>query len=174
MRASLPLAIGALAALALQLVLAPALSILGAMPDFVLVFVGVAAMLRPSDSVVTVGFGAGMVYDLVTGGTPGVMAALLAAAAFLASRASERLGNDTLSVALLITMMSSLLVEACYALFYVATADVSVVDALTMRALPCALYDCAVCLIALPLLGAFLSRTGPSHKAPDSSTIRLR
>lgn len=174
MRGSVLLFLAGLASLALQLILTPSISIFGAMPDFVLVFVGVAAMFRPTDSTMAVGFALGMVYDLVLSGTPGVMAALLALVAFCASRASMRLGNDTLSVSLLITMASSLLVETCYALFYVATTDVSAADALLMRALPCALYDCAVCLIVLPVLSALFSRGASIHAAPESSTIRLR
>lgn len=174
MRGSVLLFLAGLVSLALQLILAPAIAIFGVMPNFVLVFVGVAAMLRPSDSTMVVGFAVGLVYDLVTSGTPGVMAALLALVAFLASRASMRLGNDTLSVSLLITMASALLVEACYALFYVVTTEVGIVDALLMRALPCALYDCAICLIVIPLLSALFARGASVHAAPESSTIRLR
>lgn len=174
MRGSIFLFLAGLASLALQLILAPSIAIFGAMPNFVLVFVGVAAMFRPADSTMAVGFAVGMVYDLVTSGTPGVMAALLSLVAFCASRASMRLGNDTLSVSLLITMASALLVETCQALFYVATTDVGIVDALLMRALPCALYDCAVCLIVIPLLSALFARGASVHTAPESSTIRLR
>ena len=163
-----------LASVALQLIVAPAISILGAMPNFVLVLVSVSAMTRPTDSMVVVGFAAGMLFDLVTCGTPGVMAALLALAAFCACRASERFGNDTLSLSMFIAMLCSLLVEVCYALFYVASTGVSAFDALLMRALPCALYDCAICLIALPLLAVVLSRVAPEHSAPESATIRLR
>lgn len=174
MRDSVLFSLAAFASVVLQLMLAPCIEILGAMPNFVLVFVGVAAMFRPSDSMMVVGFGAGMIYDLVSSGTPGVMAGLLSLAAFCTSRASMRLGNDTLAVSLLITMTASLLVETCYALFYVATTDVLLLDALIMRALPCSLYDCAVCLIALPLVAAAFSRGSSVRIPPESSTIRLR
>lgn len=45
MRESVLLVVGAVVAVVLQIVLAPNLVILGSMPDFVLVYVGIAAML---------------------------------------------------------------------------------------------------------------------------------
>lgn len=174
MRDSVVLLLAASASIMLQLAIAPCIEILGIMPNFVLVFVGVAAMFRPSDSMMVVGFAAGLVYDLVSSGTPGVMAGLLSLVAFCTSRASMRLGNDTLAVSLLITMAASLLVETCYALFYVATTDAVLLDAIVRRALPCSLYDCAICLIVLPLLAAAFSRGSSVRMPPESSTIRLR
>ena len=115
-----------------------------------------------------------MAFDLVASGTPGVMSCLLTVAAFVSARASVILGNDTLSVSLLISMAASLFVEVCYALFYVATTDVTMFDAILLRGLPCALYDCAVCLIVMPLLSAAFARQAPRRSAPESSTIRLR
>ncbi|MFQ9741455.1 MAG: hypothetical protein ACLRX5_02530 [Slackia sp.] len=55
----------------------------------------------------------------------------------------------------------------------VATTDVTA-DAILLRGLPCALYDCAVCLIVMPLLSAAFARQAPRRSAPESSTIRLR
>lgn len=175
MRDSVLLSIGAAVGIAMQLALAPAIAIMGVMPNFVLVFVASAALLRPSDAVMAAGFFAGMAFDLAASGTPGVMAALLTLVAFCASRAAMRLGSDTLSVSLLICMVCSLLVEVCYALFYVADAGVPLGDAMLMRALPCALYDCGICLIILPALSAAFSARGSSmHAAAQSTTIRLR
>ena len=44
----------------------------------------------------------------------------------------------------------------------------------TDSAVRCALYDCAVCLIVMPLLSAAFARQAPRRSAPESSTIRLR
>lgn len=174
MRDSVFLALGACIALAIQIIFAPSVSILGSMPNFLVVFVGVASMFRPSDASVVTAFFLGMAFDLVASGTPGVMSCLLTVAAFVSARASVILGNDTLSVSLLISMAASLFVEVCYALFYVATTDVTMFDAILLRGLPCALYDCAVCLIVMPLLSAAFARQAPRRSAPESSTIRLR
>ena len=174
MRETVVLIAGGVVAFVLQTVLAPNISVLGAMPNFALVYVACAAMLRQSDAIVVVAFFLGLVTDLTSGGTVGVMAALLTLAAFIASRASALLGNETVTVSLLISIATSLAVEAIYAFFYMVTAGVSAPDALIMRALPCALYDCAMVLIIMPLLSFVFARTAPSHTAPDSSTVRLR
>lgn len=174
MRETIVLVIGGLVAFVLQAVLASNIAVIGAMPNFALVYVATAAMLRQTDAIVAIAFVLGLVYDLTSGGTVGVMAALLTVAAFIASRASALLGNETVAASLLISMATSLVVEAMYAFFYVATAGVSMSDALLLRALPCALYDCAVVLIIMPLLSHLVARSAPSHTAPASSSVRLR
>lgn len=174
MRATVILVVGSLAALVLQLVVAPNIAIMGAMPNFMLVYAGVSAMLHQGDASVVAAFASGFVFDLATGGTLGVMAALLTLAAFAASKAGAVFGSDTLGVSLVASMMCSLIVEVLYALFYVVSAGVPVFDALFMRALPCALFDCAMGLIVFPLITMIFSSAGPQHVAPTSSTIRLR
>lgn len=174
MRSNVLLVVGAVCALLLQIILAPNIAIMGAMPNFVLVYVGVAAMVRHSDSVVVMAFFLGLAYDLVGNATLGVMAALLTLVAFAASRAAAFFGSETVSVSFALSMACSLFVEVCYAFAYVSMAGVPIVDALLMRALPCALYDCAMGLIVFPLLSYLFARSAPSHKAPQSSTVRLR
>ena len=174
MRETVVLIVGGIAAFVLQCVLAPNIAVLGAMPNFALAFVATAAMLRQSDAIVVIAFVLGLVSDLSNGGTGGSMAALLTLAALIASRASSLFGNETVTASLLISMAASLIVEAIYAFFYIATVGVPAVDALLLRALPCALYDCAIVLIIMPLLSFVLARSAPSHNAPTSSTVRLR
>lgn len=174
MRETVVLVIGGVAAFALQSVLAPNIAILGAMPNFALAFVATSAMLRRSDDVVVVAFALGLATDLSGGGTVGVSAALFTLASFISSRASALLGNETVSASLLVSMAASMIAEAVYAFFYVATAGVPAWDALVLRALPCALYDCAVVLIVMPVLSHVFSRGASPHAAPESSTIRLR
>lgn len=175
MRETVVLIIGGIVAFVLQFVLAPNISILGVMPNFVLAYVAIAAMLRQSDLVVVMAFILGLLTDLTGSASIGVMAALFTLAAFIASRAAESMGHDTLATSLLISMMASLVVEVCYALFYVATVDASITDVFLLRAIPCALYDCAMVLILMPLLSQLLERSAPSHTVPESSTVhRLR
>ena len=77
MRESVLLVVGAVVAVVLQIVLAPNLVILGSMPDFVLVYVGIAAMLLRRDSVLVMAFFAGLVMDLVGTSTVGVCGGFL-------------------------------------------------------------------------------------------------
>ena len=160
-------------AFVLQFVLAPNISILGVMPSFVLAYVATMAMLRQSNLVIVMAFILGLLTDLAGSGSIGVMAALFTLAAFLASRTAESMGHDTIAVSFLISMMTSFVVEICYALFYIATVGVSIADAFLLRAMPCALYDCAVVLIAMPLLSYLLERSAPSHTVPESSTVNM-
>ena len=157
MRESVLLVVGAVVAVVLQIVLAPNLVILGSMPDFVLVYVGIAAMLLRRDSVLVMAFFAGLAMDLVGTSTVGLCAGLY-----------------TLGASLAISMGCFLLVEVLYAGFYISSVDVSIIEALGQRALPCALYDCAMALIVLPITTHMFAAAAPSHKAPTSSTVRLR
>ena len=104
MRESVLLVVGAVVAVVLQIVLAPNLVILGAMPDLVLVYVGIAAMLLRRDSVLVMAFFAGLAMDLVGTSTVGVCAGLYTLIAFLSSRAAGFFGNDTLGASLAISM----------------------------------------------------------------------
>lgn len=174
MRESVLLVVGAVVAVVLQIVLAPNLVILGSMPDLVLVYVGIASMLLRRDSVLVMAFFAGLAMDLVGTSTVGVCAGLYTLIAFLSSRAAGFFGNDTLGASLAISMGCFLLVEVLYAGFYILSVDVSVIEALGQRALPCALYDCAMALIVLPITTHMFAAAAPSHKAPTSSTVRLR
>ena len=173
MRETVVLIIGGIAAFALQFVLAPNISILGVMPSFVLAYIATAAMLRQSNLIVVMAFILGLLTDLTDSGSVGVMAALFTLAAFLASRAAESMGHDTIAVSLLISMMISFVVEICYALFYITTVGVSIADAFLLRAMPCALYDCAVVLILMPLLSYLLEHSVSSRPALESSTVNL-
>ncbi len=174
MRESVLLVVGAAVAFALQIVLAPNISILGAMPNFALVYVATSSMLAKRDMVPVVAFACGLALDLVGTHTVGVYAGLFVAASFAAMRASAFFGNDTLTATFAISVTCSLLVEVFYAGFYVSVSDVSAVSALVSRALPCALYDCAMVFIVLPVLSHLFASAAPSHKAPTSSTVRLR
>lgn len=174
MRETVFLVLGAVVAVALQVILAPSIAIMGAMPNFILVYVGIAAMMRQSDSVYIMAFASGLAYDLVGTGAVGLMAALLTFVAFLSSRVSVILGNESFGVSLMVSMVCSLLVELAFAACYIVSADASVVSAIFMRALPCALYDCAMALIVFPPLSMLFIKSAPSHKAPESSTVRLR
>ncbi len=174
MRETVVLAIGAAVAFVLQIVLASNIAVLGVMPNFAVAYVASAAMVRQTDSVVVIAFLLGLATDLTNGGTVGLMAALLVLSAFIASRAAAQMGSDTVVASVLISMAGALLAEVCYALFYAIIAEVSVADVLLLRAIPCALYDCAVVLIVMPLLSFLVERAAPPHTAPQSSTVRLR
>ena len=174
MRESVLLAVGAVVAVVLQIVLAPNVAILGAMPNFALVYMATSAMLAKRDMVVVVAFCCGLALDLIGTYTVGVYAGLFVVAAFAAMRSAAFFGSDTLGATFVISMACSLLVEVLGGGFYASNSGISIASALLNRALPCALYDCAMVFIVLPVLSRLFASAAPSHKAPTSSTVRLR
>ena len=73
------------------------------------------------------------------------MALLLVIACFLASRVFSLMDNDTLFMPLAIFTACALLAELSYGMLLMACGlAANPLEALFTRALPCALYDCAV------------------------------
>ncbi len=119
MRESVLLVVGAVVAVVLQIVLAPNLVILGSMPDLVLVYVGIAAMLLRRDSVLVMAFLQVLPWTLWEHRRSACACWALYAHRIFASRAAGFFGNDTLGASLAISMGCFLLVEVLYAGFYI-------------------------------------------------------
>ena len=166
---NLVLVVGAIAAFVLQIALAPAVALFSAQPNFLLAYALVVAIVIPTEAGPVLPFVMGLLYDLTGTGPVGGMALLLVIVCFLASRVFSLMDNDTLFMPLAIFtacallaelsygMAASLFVEVCYALFYVATTDVTAFDAILLRGLPCALYDCAVGLVVYFVMARLLA-----------------
>ena len=95
-RERIALVVGALIALALQVMLAPVLAIGPAQPNFIAVYCLAAAVARPQSAGPVLPFVMGMAYDLVGGGAVGSLAFLLVLVTVVASRTMGALNNDTL------------------------------------------------------------------------------
>lgn len=151
-RDRLAVVIGAAIAVALQIVIAPNIALFSAVPNFLLAYVLVNAIVRPQASGVVLPFAMGLLYDLIGGGPVGAMAFLLVLASFAASRAFMVLDNDTLFMPLTILVLATLAVEMLYGVFLIwFGADVSALQAFIYRGLPCALYDSVVGLVLYPI-----------------------
>lgn len=150
--------IGAVAAVLLQLVLAPNIAIFGAVPNFMLAFVLVLAIVRGEQAGCALPFVLGMLFDLIGGGPVGAMAFLLVLASFAVSRVFSVINNDTLFMPLTVLVVATLLVEAFYGVFLIWFGyDVSALRAFLYRGLPCALYDSVIGLLLYPLAMRFMS-----------------
>ena len=170
-RERIALVVGALIALALQVMLAPVLAIGPAQPNFIAVYCLAAAVARPQSAGPVLPFVMGMAYDLVGGGAVGSLAFLLVLVTVVASRTLGALNNDTLFMPLAILVASLLLIQVLYgALTLALGTGGSLVDALVYRALPCALYDAVVGLVVYPLAARFL--VGQPLQHPGSSQLR--
>ena len=95
-RDGIAVAVGAVVAVLLQVVVAPNIALFGAMPNFVVAYALLVAIVRPMAAGPVMPFVLGLVFDLVSGGPVGAMAFLLVLMTFLAARAFAVLDNDTL------------------------------------------------------------------------------
>lgn len=153
--------VGAIIVVLLQVVLAPYITIGYAMPNLVLAFVLVVALLDPEHPGYAMPFVAGLLFDLFGGGPLGAMAFVCVGMTFVISKAFVLLANDTLFMPLALLVLGCFLSEALYAcLLVLCGMDVSFLDALLYRVLPCGAYDTVICLIAYPLLMRALSVKG--------------
>ena len=165
-RDGIAVAVGAVIAVLLQIVVAPNIALFGAMPNFVVAYALLVAIVRPATAGPVMPFVLGLVFDLV-----GAMAFLLVLMTFLAARAFAVLDNDTLFMPLVIFVAATVLVEALYAAFLLALGfDAGALDVFLYRALPCALYDCVIGLVLYPLAARVLAGAAPAQPG----TPRLR
>ncbi len=169
-RDSLAVLVGAVIAVLAQIIIAPNIAILAAVPNFLAAYVLVVAIVRPTNASLVLAFVLGLLFDLLGYGPVGSMALLLVIAAFAASRAFTVLNNDTLFMPLVILVVSMLAIEMFYALILVGFGfSAGMVDALVYRALPCALYDCVIALVLYPLALRFLASESPLGGASPSA-----
>lgn len=144
--------IGAVLAVLLQIIVAPAIALFTAVPNFIVAFCLVRSVATPGHGGPVIPFVCGLIFDLVGGGPVGAMALVLVLVTFLASRAYLVLNNDTLFMPAAILLASTMLVEVLYGIIVVACgAGVSFGEAFLYRVLPCMLYDCVIGLLFYPI-----------------------
>lgn len=164
--------VGALAAFVLQIVVAPVITLFAAQPNFLLAYTLAVAVVRPAESGAVLPFVLGLAYDLTGTGPVGGMALLFVVASFIASRAFSVLDNDTLFMPLVIFVAMALAAELAYGILLGSFGMAgNVLEALAFRALPCALYDCAVGLVLYPVM-AHLAAGGAQDRGLRTPKLR--
>ena len=163
--------VGAVLAVFLQVALAPYISIMGAMPNFIIVFVLIVAMSRPHSFGAVLPFVLGLVYDLTAGGPVGAMAFSLTAFSYLAARLYASFENDTLFMPLAIMALGILAIELSYAVFLMMFGySVGIIDALAYRIFPCLAYDLVIGVILYLFTTRFFRQSGTGRH----DVMRLR
>ena len=161
--------IGAAVALLLQVVVAPNIALVGAVPNFILAYCLVVAIVRPHAAGLVMPFVLGLAYDLMSVSPVGAMSFLLVLATFAASRIFSVMDNGTLFMPLSILVLMTLAVEMAYGLFLLSSGlEVSLIDAFFFRGLPCSLYDAVLGLLIFPLAMRFIS----GSQKPDMTPLR--
>lgn len=155
----LAVAIGAVAAVLLQVVAAPAMGIGGIVPDFLLAFALAAALARLHALGLGVPMVLGLLFDLLGGGPVGAMALLLLLATVAVKRLYLMLDNDTLFIPLGLLVAAVFCTDVLYGVELVVCGyPVALGQALLLRGLPCALYDTVLAVALFLALRAVLGR----------------
>ena len=171
-RDGIAVAVGAVVAVLLQVVVAPNIALFGAMPNFVVAYALLVAIVRPMAAGPVMPFVLGLVFDLVSGGPVGAMAFLLVLMTFLAARAFAVLDNDTLFMPVTIFVVATFAAEMLYGALLIGLGlSASPVDAFLYRALPCTLYDCVVGLVLYPIIARLLA-SGAQDRGPRTPRLR--
>lgn len=162
LRDTLPVVVGAVVAVLLQLTVAPAIALFSAMPNFIAVYCLLVAIVRPTFSGPVLPFVLGLVADLCVGTPVGSSSLTLVIVCFIASRVFAALNNDTVLIPLVVMAVASFLLELVMGLFALSFgAGADIVSALLYRVLPCGLYDCVIGLILFPLVSRLLAPPSP-------------
>ena len=151
------IAIGAIVAVLLQIVIAPNIHVLTAMPNFILCYVIAVAVANSRNAGYIMPFVCGLVYDLMGSGPVGAMAFVCVAITLAASLAFQAFDNETIFIPVAIVLVSCFVANLAYGLLMIACGmDVSLLDAFVCICLPCGLYDTVLSLIAYPLVIRFV------------------
>ena len=149
--------IGALVAVVLQIFVAPHIVVLGGMPNFVVVWTVLVAVMRPSRFGPVLPFVLGLVYDLFSGGPVGAMAFSLTAFSMGAALFLGHMNNDTKFMSIVALALGLVLTELSYGVFLLLFGfNAGLIEAIAYRVAPCFVYDLLVGLALSPLAERFL------------------
>ena len=160
-----PVIVGAIIAVVLQVVVAPNVNVLFATPNFILCYVIALAVGNARNVGYILPFVCGLVYDLAGSGPVGAMAFVCVAITFFASMAFQAFDNETLFIPIAIIVAGCFVADIAYGLLMIACGvDVSLLDALLYVCLPCGLYDTVLSLVAYPLVLRFALKGKPQNE----------
>lgn len=158
-REKIPVIVGAVVAVLCQIILAPNIHISNAAPNFILAYVIALSCANIRGVNIITSFVLGLLYDLISTGPVGAMAFVCVAISILGFLLRRIFDNETHLVPIIIVILSSFVSEIVFGLLMMACGvNISVLDALVLRALPCGLYDSAIALLAYALAFRFAFR----------------
>ena len=160
--------IGSLIAFVLQVAIAPNIAIFDAMPNFLLVFTVMNAMLTKKLRSCCTGFILGLLYDLLAQGALGIMSFVLTIIGYGVSSLNKDLFTSGWVAQAIFLLIASFFGELLHAVFLsILGYDTDFLASLWMRMLPRSIYDALFGLIIFPLMDRF--RGGPRK---DSKALK--
>lgn len=155
---------GAVAAVLLQVFLAPHIAIGYALPNFMVVFCIVVAIMNPRFYHCLLPFVLGLVYDIVSGGPMGAMAFSLTAFSTVAAWFFERINNDTVFMAMINLAVGLLLIELCYGVFLLLFGyGTNPIEVMVLHVFPCFLYDLVLAIVLYLIASRFFKEDTTSQ-----------
>lgn len=160
--------LGAAITLVLQIVLAPAIHIGYAYPNFLLIYVLICSLVFPHQNNLVLAFVLGFIFDLIGSGPVGAMALVCVVISYAATSFLSTNDNDTVFLPLITLAIALLIAQFLYACLCIACGwDVPFAEALVYRVLPCWLYDTVIGLVAFPLIAMLFHR----EKKPNDVSV---
>lgn len=142
-----------------QTIIAPALSLSGVSPNFFFIYTFLLAATQADSSHVLVAFFAGLLFDVFGSGVIGSAAFILCLMCALYSICTKLLGGDVFFMSLVLACVGVLVSELLYGGFLLSFNVVdSAFEVFMLRALPCALYDIVIMIIAFFCIQFFMQR----------------
>lgn len=155
----LPAAAAILGAAALQVAVAPHMSIGGIVPNLLLLVVVTLAFVGGSSAGLYGGFAAGLVLDMIGTGPVGAWALVLALTGYLSGMLAANVFAEGWLLPVTVAGLACLLAESVYVLYLLVVGrSTGFFSSLVGQALPGALYDTVLALLAYPWLARFLRR----------------
>jgi rod shape-determining protein MreD len=145
--------LGSLIAFLLQVMIAPNIAILDVVPNFILGFVVLNAMLCNSIRSSLTGFILGLLYDFIAQGPLGIMALALALVGYSVSSINKELFTSGWPIQAVLLLVAAFFGELLHAAFLsISGYDPDFLLSIGMRVVPGALYDAIFGLIVFPLI----------------------
>lgn len=148
----------------LQMAIAPAISIGGAVPEFLLIPVLLVSINSGPGVGGATGFALGLLQDLIGDGTVGCMALAFTITALIVGLVGSGLNTRSFAANCLVAVASAFFVEIVYGISVILTNANSAGSLSTMgtSALPSALYTSVFACIALVTIGLVMAEEQPS------------
>jgi len=163
-RRALPTAGAILAAVLLQVGVAPSLAIAGVVPNFLLLVTVTLALVEGPNWGCVAGFSAGLLFDLLGSGPIGPMALVLAVVGFVAGMLSANMFAEGWLLPLSVLAIASVVTGMAYGLVISIFGGAGTFwETFVSVVLPEALYNTALGLLIYPVLARFLRRERPMN-----------
>lgn len=151
-----------------QIAVAPNIAIAQTAPNFLFLVVVIAALVDGPARGASMGFGLGLVFDLIGSGPVGPSALVFALVGFLAGSLQRNMFAENWLVPLTLFSVSTLLSQFIYGLVLkVLGTDISFWSSVFYRMIPATLYNTVIALLIFPWITRALKQGSRAMRVPN-------